>query len=110
MNQPKFKIGDNVRHSDGRIFIVNGVLSWALYKNGTEEKTFAYIKDMSMTPEVERELELYQEPEKKKLYAYKSEHGDEVKLTSRECGEWVGHYTDRYFRCSEYDIEYPEAK
>lgn len=101
MDQPKFKFGDIVKDKlNGREFHVSKI---ELTRNG-----FFYAgKDQNKLTVIgcgqyEDHLELYQEPKKKKLYAYK--YGEEVRFTISDgnpASQW-------WERAPEHDIEYPE--
>ena len=98
MNQPKFKLGDRVIGAGFSGYVkINGIRE-VPYKNKWEY-TWAY--QVIWAPE--DSLDLYQEPQKKKLYAF-------VKYDSG----WVGFRTDDtdrdedMRRAPELDIEYPD--
>lgn len=99
MNQPKFKFGDRVKRIDGKYgdFIVRSI-NW-------EDRTNAYYyAGYGLTlSEIEKELELYQKPQKKKLYAIQNIGTGLIEFTLNECPV-------NYRHVSEYDIEYPEGK
>lgn len=104
MKQPKFKFGDRVKDkSHGQIFEVEAVIFH-------ERKRFMYlVKPDSVIMDChfdggywEDDLELYQEPQAKKLYAYifKTEVGNQIGFFEQENESQFG-------RRPEYDIEYP---
>lgn len=112
MNQPKFKFGDEVA-KNGFNFTVMKISFIPLNSDGTGE--FKYNDSYW-----ESGLELYQEPQKKKLYAYRIPNG-EIKLFEKDADVklMLVHYPsgDIKFvavkeleRAPEYDIEYPESK
>lgn len=50
----------------------------------------------------------YEEPQKKKLYAFISPKGE---IAFKNSTDWiVSHYSTFWQRAPEYDIEYPESK
>lgn len=99
MNQPKFKIGDRVCPvSYHNPFIVESIY--------TNKKGSSYSGENALCV-LEESLELYQEPQKKKLYAYRNEFGliqwsesDFPKVKDRANDEILD-------RKPEYDLEYP---
>lgn len=97
MNQPKFKFGDKVRTSKGNVFIISDIRRDA-------ESDYIYNEDRCSGPHFpESELELFKEPQEKKLYAYKlSSHGYLVQFYQFE--EMA---RDPWVRAPEYDIYYP---
>ncbi len=65
MNQPKFKFGDRVRSlENGKIYTVRRVEDIA-------SPGHYYYTDETRQGDREHKLELYQEPQKKKLFAYR---------------------------------------
>jgi hypothetical protein len=110
MSQPKFKFGDKVQWKPGVVIEVTQIKQTG--------NTFIYKRnDGPNTWFEESELELYQEPQKKKLYAYKE--WQQWHLGGSECanGHIVFHVADvdypslgRAKRAPEHDIEYSEAK
>jgi hypothetical protein len=105
MNQPKFKFGDKVRSwATEQVFIVHNI------KRCTNGCYFYHPNDQYNDWVKEKELELYQEPQKKKLYAYKNECGM-IQFCERQFEAMKDRANDEILRASpEYDIEYPEAK
>lgn len=101
MNQPRFKFGDKVKHklADAQPFVVSKC-SYSIWSNkfyiGEYEKEVQYY---------EEDCELYQEPQKKKLYAYRIRGTSEIVMSSmmdrEECCELL-------IRTKGLDIEYPE--
>jgi hypothetical protein len=104
MNQPKFKFGDKVRVTTKPShppFIVCDIRRDA-------EVEYIYSGDRSSVHFAEEDLALYQEPLKKKLYAYAFEDG-EIRFHKEE--EWnVPGYNLKPRRSPSFDIEYPEDK
>jgi hypothetical protein len=103
MNQPKFKFGDKVEHKENKdTFIVNAVI-WH------ENKRFMYL----VVPDSviyqchydggywEDDLELYQEPKEKKLFAYTDD--GEIRFFDKEYSALAIEIN----RSPEYDITYP---
>lgn len=102
MNQPKFKFGDKVAIANGYAFGIGKIIQC----EKTGEYKYSYHQEGNLYPE--SDLELCQEPQKKKLYAF------------RKCA-WPGNITffdfdgskdpfpNGFNRTPEYDIEYPEA-
>lgn len=105
MNQPKFKFGDHVKTPDGKRFIVCDIRRDA-------ECDYIYNGDRSSGPHyAEFDLELYQEPQKKKKYAVvDSADGMIIEFTSEEAASKYCRDHQAYKLAPEYDIEYPEAK
>lgn len=103
MNQPKFKFGDKVVRKDGHYFFICEIKKangHYFYNEG--HRLYDWLR--------EDEISLYQEPQKKKLYAYKycyssdKLNNTEIKFMSHEAEYWGS-----WERAAEYDIEYPEA-
>lgn len=98
----KFNFGDKVKiKATGKTFIVDhmrlvndlGVQYW----NGLDSgESCARLYN-------EKELELYQEPQKKKLYAFCDEYGF---VTFQTCEQELN---SNYKRAPEFDIEYKDA-
>jgi hypothetical protein len=105
MNQPKFKFGDKVQTKYGRVFEIE-----LIRRNQFDKGLFAYVDERAGGISYdESELKLYQEPQKKKLYAYEGSRfydGEKNYI-------YINFSTEEYIkgprRCPEYDIEYPEA-
>lgn len=94
MRQPKFKFGDKVIDTrEEKTFVV---------KNITQAlDTFIYSDGINSAPE--KCAELYQEPQKKKLYAYKST----ISINGRiEFYEFDGLSLDLFKRYPEYDMDF----
>ena len=93
MKQPLFKFGDKVTiiRTDNQILI-----------NRIDARGGRYLYQDAY---LENELELYQEPKKKKLYAYGTETHFKIEFYDRKLDRVNG-----LVRKSEYDIEYPEDK
>jgi hypothetical protein len=99
MNQPKFKFGDKVWHMDrdASPFVIEQIM----HRGGS----YLY-SSTSGSLYTEDAIELYQEPQKKKLYAYQWDTFRTGKNTSRmiaffECESLIAE------RRPEYDIEFP---
>lgn len=113
MNQPKFKIGDKVKAPGGKLFIVKGVSEW-------KDRPVMYFEDEIKIGYREDQLEPYQEPQKKKLCAYKQRHSWQT--MPKQGGAFINGYKVTFIadidmpeigdleRASEYDIEYPSAE
>lgn len=102
MNQPKFNFGDIVKDKlNGREFHVRKI---ELTRNG-----FFYAgKDQNQLAiigcgQYEENLEIYQEPKKKKLKAIEYKDG-EVRFFSGD----ISPLSHMWKRAPEFDIEYPE--
>ncbi len=98
MNQPKFKFGDRVFETElySKLFIIN-----AIHFNGR----YYYGDSTNHHGIPEEDLELYQEPKKKKLFAMMS--GIAIMFYSEiPKNGCVGLFE----RAPEYDIIYPEDK
>jgi uncharacterized protein YodC (DUF2158 family) len=99
MNQPKFKFGDKVQFKNGGETFTVIRIEYSILKN-----YFTYSDDRFGG--WDEELELYQEPKAKKLFAYKSEYS----------GGWVyfnespDNKQSNWFRAPEYDLEYPSEE
>lgn len=109
MNQPRFKFGDKVAHGD-TVFKIDKI-EWVRCDSGTEYLLHGFILkgsgyDRCSFPE--SNLQLCQEPQKKKLYAYTRPGTDEIKLSTKEINDRL--CSQFWDRAPEYDIEYPEAK
>lgn len=102
MNQPKFKFGDKVFLPGADPWEVRRVEFIVNNSDGSGE--FKYNGGFW-----ESEMYLYQEPKKKKLYAYSMEDGkvDHFKTEQQGYDYYVSHcYKAK--RDPDYDIEYPE--
>lgn len=104
IRQPKFKMGDKLVSDDG-VFVVDSI-RWC---SDGSQKDFHYegfkvdARGYDRINYPGRLLKLYQEPQKRKLYAYTSERGD---TSNVEFKMKDGTYYNLE-RCPEYDIEYP---
>lgn len=98
MNQPKFKFGETVFSKFTSQFSVTGI-QYRANSNPAQYYYHSYPQGWI----AESELELYQEPKKKKLYAYRL-LSNMVIFKSEECKDSA----DR--RALEYDIEYPSEE
>lgn len=103
MNQPKFKFGDKVRtigSPDDFFFRVDGI---KIETGGLRE--FMYAESNSDFYR-ESKLELYQEPKKKKLYAFMDtmDTSQHVMFLAKEPEKRPAQMK----RAPEYDIEYPD--
>lgn len=103
MNQPKFKFGDKVLH-EGKWFEV-GAISYNKkagdYFYNSEAQIYSWMK--------ESDLELYQEPQKKKRFAYIATNGEIKDFTSEQDKSFNDDEGRLWRRAPEYDIEYPGA-
>jgi hypothetical protein len=99
MNQPKFKFGDKVYLKNGVGFQVNSII-----QNGNGEYLYNSPRHF------EHDLELYQEPQKKKLYAFSyPELGPMEFFKSEQEGFDYGVSACTHLkRAPDYDIEYLE--
>lgn len=100
--QPKFNFGDRVKSlCTHKPFTIDKI-------EQRDSGEYAYFGKDYTNPHgcLEYVLELYQEPQKKKLYAYEFRDGEgvTVKFYKQKLDERV------YSPCPEYDIEYPEGK
>lgn len=103
MNQPKFKFGDVVK------FIDKSSTRWPVRLVYWCDKISEFVYENhagACTPE--SCLELYQEPKKKKLYAFRLKNG-EIKLYDSDSViiAYIGTQGLSIERAPEYDIEYP---
>lgn len=102
MNHPKFKFGD-------KVVIKKTGKSFEVFAIAKSDESFSYRDEFYKSFfEREDDLELYREPQKKKLYAYKKEFG-QVQFSTFE-GPWIGHFSEAFYRAPEYDIEYPSKE
>lgn len=110
MNQPKFKIDDTVyypgrKDREGMRFTVTKIEII-----GCGE--YVYL-DHRESPVHISHLELYQEPQNKKLYAWASHDGVIFHVKNKDAGREVFHRigidAQSFTRSPEDDIEYPEA-
>lgn len=101
MNQPKFNFTDILTHKSWTA----GRKPYAIYMR---DNGYYYSFSETEIGYSEESLELYQEPQKKKLYAYEWETGwgKEIRLFKRE--DIPGQAG--LIRSQDDDIEYPEAK
>lgn len=108
MNQPKFKFGDKVvrrfcSHKD--VYTIGALRRWSNGFTCAKESHVGSFEENYIGHE--DDLQLYQEPKKKKLYAYKNCLGN-VQFHKEEAEEAKFHFSPLpYFRATEYDIEYP---
>lgn len=118
MQQPKFKFGDKLDRlcEPGSPFVVTSI---SVY-----DDTFVYAGEGNSCGSREDVVKLYQEPQKKKLYAFKKQksrhtHYDgSVKWTETILMSYLPTQAEinmlasyeHIFRDPEYDIEYPEPK
>lgn len=109
MNQPKFKVGEVVKDDYGHIFKIQWI-NW-------DAATYFYIGDIkegSWTQAPEKVLKLYQEPQKKKLYAWASRDGVVFHVKNENVGREVFYRlrldAQSFERSPGDDIEYPETK
>ena len=115
LRQPKFQFGDRVESTDGNVFFVEQ-MTYTISGNFQ----YAAIGCYSWP---ENHLELYQEPKKKKLYAYRVLKSRNIEFRDTETSlEHIEAPSSEsrgvYFlnkgcieeRAPEYDIEYPEDK
>lgn len=103
MNEPKYKFADFLRPKTSSIKARKPISIWSRsdkYYYAFCETEIGYAED---------ELELFQEPQKKKLYAYMNKCG-EIRLHVDDVMKWIGDIDDKFNREELYDIEYPEAK
>lgn len=102
MKQPKYKFGDIVKSTGGEPFKVASI------KKRARCDLYVYDREEGDCATDEEFLEIYQEPQKKKLYAYKDNTGV-IKFCTHEnsFGARLGLLMTRV---AEYDIEYPETK
>lgn len=112
MNQPKFKFGDKVKvkgHTDEYAFDV--------FEVSCGQHGYLYSTPHS-GEYLEASIELYQEPQKKKLYAYKKQKPTPraVSVPPKYIFEVLFYTEDGltcehgYERFPEFDIEYPDSK
>lgn len=106
MKLPKFNFGQMVTaKGEVKPWPIKGAYQ---PDNGSE---YVYVRGDAYEAYRESDLEIYQEPQRKKLYAYSVDEGllgktSEVRLFKKELSEnWKA-----FVREPEYDIEYPEAK
>lgn len=110
MNQPKFKFGDRAEYVSpcrtmGTVFHINKIEFHVNNSDGSGEYKYngAYW---------ESEISLYQEPQKKKLYAWASHDGVIFHVKNKDAGKEVFHRigidAQSFTRSPEDDIEYPE--
>jgi len=108
MKQPKFKFGDRLVCAEANeVFVVTNILQYP-------DSRFMYLPKGTSTPGNdpydggywEDSLELYQEPKKKKLFAYISNGIVIFSIWEKS----VISFNDEIFaRCPMGDIEYPET-
>jgi hypothetical protein len=101
--QPKFKFGDKVMLSHQKDpFEIHGI---SLYEDSFLYSIFRVNECCHFKKE--NELSLYQEPKKKKLYAYK--RSGRFIFADFECDNLSDHEGRIHLPCPEYDIEYPDS-
>lgn len=104
MNQPKFKIGDKVCANPSHPFIVR-FIQWS-----EDDQKYYYKQNDNGAWLGECLLNLYQEPTRKKLYAYSrvlAENAEKIEFFKEDAPfQYVSHGT--YKRSPDYDIEYEE--
>lgn len=124
MNQPKFKIWDKVTGPQGS-FTVDQIgydanqkmfRYWG-HKLGEYKESEWGFRPMTMTEDL---LELYQEPKKRKLYAYKSFYtasqgyscfnGDVIRFFSNVDVDSFESMDKTWTRAPDYDIHFDESK
>lgn len=104
MEQPRFKFGD-------RVFFERGIpLGFVVTHISINRHGHYWYEGNCKTGAIESELKLYQEPQRKKLYAFISGE-QEIGFKTRETWCKDGDPSPCFWiRCPEYDIEYPEVK
>ena len=112
MQQPKFKFGDIVQGVGDRgekvIFEITDIKKYP--------DNFAYSNSSIDGYFDEKDIELYQEAQKKKLYAYWVElkvfhdHDFGIQLIGFHPNEEYCKHSPHMRRAPEYDIEYPESE
>jgi hypothetical protein len=108
MQQPKFLPGQKVKPKTGVPFKISSVY-W-------HKDEWMYAPDEGFFHNKESDLELYQEPQKKKLYAYESDgfiffkrHESNAHPTNKDVSGYDAiNWEHVYKRIPEYDLEYPE--
>lgn len=101
MQQNKFKFGERVKNGD-RVFTVNAVFLQSGY--------YYYVStDTSDMGCIEHKLELYQEPKEKKLSAYMTLQGREIKFYASDFDEKESKLRG-LIRVPDLDIEYPDKE
>lgn len=101
MNQPKFKFGDKLKTDRGAKFTVGVVRIF--------DEKYQYGSGLELARmHSEEDCRLDEEPQKKKLYAYKNR--GEIKFS--EHGNYKTHDFDGviFEEAPEYDIEYPSRE
>lgn len=106
--QPKYRFGDKLKYILKDEYKESVITVGKVVKDG---ERYEYHDEHNNGREdlwfYEDELELYQEPQKKKLYAYKDDYEHVV-----FCTKDIVFITEdgiKYIRSPEYDIEYPES-
>lgn len=101
MNQPKFNYGNEVMVKDS-------ASRFNIFAIGYDAGTGYYYRDEYHNSHFykESELELYKEPQKKKLYAYRLRGQTEFKFDLLN----DDYLHPQWSRAPEYDIEYLEPK
>jgi hypothetical protein len=103
MKQPKFKFGEKVHFikSNGEHPFVIDQIKWC-------KGPLSYRYSEDGYGGFEEDLELYQEPQKKKLYAYRvAGMMGEIKMFINEL-EWKIAEVNHLERAEDWDVEYPE--
>lgn len=104
VNQPKFKIGDKVTY-EAHVFEVD------LIRRNKAYEQFEYQDSNGYHSCLENSLELYQEPQKKKLYAYRVRGSTGIFYSPFDR---LDESNEMVVRTSGHDkngsIEYPEGK
>lgn len=100
--QPRFKFGDKVTRKGYEPFEVDQI------ERCRVTSTYFYNDR-----DPEHLLELYQEPQKKKLYAWKSRDGAIFHVAGKDTGTEIfcriGIDAQSFIRAPEYDLEYPDS-
>lgn len=100
MNQSRFKFGDCVidKGTKKKFYVFAIASSGSGFYSYRDE----YYKSLFIR---ESDLELYQEPQRKKLYAFRDKEDGEIRFYEEEITRYKSGP-----RVPEYDIEYPESK
>jgi hypothetical protein len=101
MNQPKFKFGDKLKSTrTQQIFTVDHIKEFGDGFYYWEGGDYGFTR--------EENLGIYQEPKKKKLYAWSCPAIDEIVFTRED--KKPAMLNLEYLRLPEYDIEYPSEE
>lgn len=120
MNQPKFKFGDTVKNINGEYDFIH---IFEVEKISKTQDSYWYEgvcrkvgSSFPMACFREKDLELYQEPQKKKLHAYKtfysglqgtsSFNGDVIRFFTNVDIEKFSSMEKDWVRAPDYDIEF----